>query len=149
MRSGDAGERVALSGKCRGTEYVSRQLSCVKTSVMTYVGKLQAGYYLSTGIWSVLHRSSFEGLTGRKQDYWLVRTVGLLAASIGLGLYAGSRAGSEVSGDMRVAAIASSVGFAGIDLVEVARRRISPVYLLDLAAQVALLAAWRRRTGPR
>jgi hypothetical protein len=116
---------------------------------MPSVAKLQARYYLSTGIWPVLHRSSFEGVTGRKQDYWLVRTVGLLAASIGLGLYAGSRDGSEVSGDMRVAAIASSVGFAGIDLVEVARGRISPVYLLDLAAQVALLTAWRKSTKPR
>ena len=110
---------------------------------MPSVGKLQAAYYLSTGIWPVLHRSSFETLTGRKQDYWLVRTVGLLAASVGLGLYAGSRDGSEVSADMRVAAIASSVGFAGIDLIEVSRGRISPIYLLDLAAQVALLAAWQ------
>jgi hypothetical protein len=113
------------------------------------VGKLQAAYYLSTGIWPVLHRSSFEALTGRKQDYWLVRTVGLLAASVGLGLYAGSRDGSEVSADMRVAAIASSLGFAGIDLVEVTRGRISPVYLFDLAAQIALLAAWRDSTTAR
>ncbi len=120
-----------------------------KNSLMPSVAKLQAGYYLSTGIWPVLHRASFEALTGRKHDYWLARTVGLLAASVGLGLYAGSRDGSEVSADMRVAAIASSVGFAGIDLIEVTRGRISPVYLLDLAAQLGLLAAWRRRTPPQ
>ncbi|MEJ7569638.1 MAG: hypothetical protein WKF41_15405 [Gaiellaceae bacterium] len=115
---------------------------------MPSVAKLQAGYYLATGIWPVLHRSSFEAVTGRKHDYWLVRTVGLLAASIGLGLYAGSREGSEVSADLRATAIASSVGFAGIDLVEVIRRRISAVYLLDLSAQIALLAAWRASAQP-
>jgi hypothetical protein len=116
---------------------------------MPSVEKLQAAYYLSTGIWPVLHRSSFEALTGRKQDYWLVRTVGLLATSVGLGLYAGSRDDSEVSADMKVAAIASSVGFAGIDLIEVARGRISPVYLLDLAVQIGLLAGWWGSTTRR
>ncbi len=105
---------------------------------------LQGSYYLASGIWPVLHRSSFEALTGPKEDYWLVRTVGLLAASIGLGLSSGARRATGVSADMRATAISAAVGFGAIDLVEVARGRISPVYLLDLAAQAALLGAWLR-----
>lgn len=36
----------------------------------------------------------------------------------------------------------SAAGLSLIDLVFVARRRISPVYLLDAAAEAALVAAW-------
>jgi hypothetical protein len=111
---------------------------------MPSVAKLQAGYYLSTGIWPLLNRSSFEAVTGPKTDFWLVRTVGLLAASIGAGLYVGTRGEAEPSAEMRATAIAAAVSFGAIDLVEVTRRRISPVYLLDAAAHSVLLAWWLR-----
>ncbi|MGH7661110.1 MAG: hypothetical protein ACRENA_09390 [Vulcanimicrobiaceae bacterium] len=45
--------------------------------------KLQAGYYIATGIWPLLSMRSFEAITGPKTDRWLVRMVGLLAATIG------------------------------------------------------------------
>jgi hypothetical protein len=111
---------------------------------MPSAATLQGSYYLVTGIWPVLHRSSFEALSGRKQDYWLVRTVGLLAASIGLGLSSGDRRATGVSADMKATAVSAALGFGAIDLVEVARGRISPIYLLDFAAQAALLTAWLR-----
>lgn len=105
---------------------------------------LQARYYLVTGIWPLLSRRSFEAVTGRKHDFWLARTVGLLAASIGIGLYRGASSDAGLSDDMRAAAICAAIAFGAIDLVEVARGRIRPVYLVDAAAEAGLLAAWWR-----
>ena len=48
---------------------------------------LQAAYYVSTGLWSLVHRRSFERITGPKQEYWLVRTVGALAVAIGAAMW--------------------------------------------------------------
>jgi hypothetical protein len=50
------------------------------------VAGLHAGYLVATGVWPLLHRKSFEALTGRKKDFWLVRTVGGLAGACGLTL---------------------------------------------------------------
>ena len=47
---------------------------------------LQAAYYVGTGLWSLVHRRSFERVTGPKREYWLVRTVGALAVAIGAAL---------------------------------------------------------------
>jgi hypothetical protein len=35
---------------------------------------IQAAYLVSGGVWPI-HRRSFERVTGRKHDFWLVRTV--------------------------------------------------------------------------
>lgn len=43
-------------------------------------------YYVVTGLWPLIHLTSFEAVTGPKTDDWLVHMVGLLAASIGLAL---------------------------------------------------------------
>jgi hypothetical protein len=69
-------------------------------------------------------------VTGRKTDYWLVRTVGLLAATIGLSLRAGSR-GGRPSSETTVLGVGAGASFTAVDLVYVARRRIDPVYLGD------------------
>ena len=114
---------------------------------MPSAAKLQARYYLLTGIWPLLSRRSFEAVTGPKHDFWLARTVGLLAASIGIGLYRGARAEGQVSDDMRAAAICAALAFGVIDVVEVARGRIRPVYLVEAAAEATLLAAWWRQRG--
>jgi hypothetical protein len=39
--------------------------------------RIQGGYYLLTGIWSLVHRRSFEAITGPKHEYWLVQSVDL------------------------------------------------------------------------
>ena len=40
----------------------------------------QSVYYVSTGVWPIVHLRSFMALTGRKRDTWLVQTFGALAA---------------------------------------------------------------------
>ena len=81
-------------------------------------------------------------VTGRKDEPWLVKTVGILIADVGAALlFAGLR--GRVSRELRFLAAGSALSLALVDTVYAgARRRISPVYLLDAAAEVALFAGW-------
>ena len=106
------------------------------------VAALHAAYYVSTGVWPLLHRRSFERLTGAKTDFWLAQTVGVAVAAIGLGLAQAAAQRRPVSPELRTVACAGAAGLALVDLVFVARRRISPVYLLDAVAETALIAGW-------
>ena len=63
-----------------------------------------------------------------------MRTVGVTVAAIGAGLAVSVRRG-RVSDDMRATAALTATGLVAIDVVYVLRRRISPVYLLDAAAE--------------
>jgi hypothetical protein len=108
-----------------------------------HVAALQGAFYLSTGVWPLVHRASFERVTGTKEDFWLAQTVGAVVAAIGGGL-AQAAAGREVAPEVRTIACGSAAGLALVDLVFVARRRISPVYLLDAVAEAGLIAAWAR-----
>jgi len=107
------------------------------------VAGVQAVYYLGTGVWPLLHQRSFERLTGKKADFWLAQTVGVTVMSIGAAL-AQASASSRRSPppELQTVACASAAGLALIDVVFVARRRISAVYLLDAAAELAVLGAW-------
>ena len=107
--------------------------------------RAQGAYYLVSGLWAVVDRRGFEAVTGRKKEYWLVRTVGLLAAAIGLSLLAGTRCGRP-SSETTVLGVAAGGSFAAVDLVYVARRRISPIYLGDAAVH-ALLAGFALRAS--
>lgn len=98
----------------------------------------QGAYYVATGVWPVVHRRSFEAVSGRKTDYWLVRMVGLLAASIGSALLVASR-GEGVSREAVALAVGAGAAFVAVDVTYVARRRISPVYLGDAAVHAALV----------
>lgn len=101
---------------------------------------VQAGYFAVTGLWAVVHRRSFEALTGPKVDYWLVRLVGGLAAAIGGALAVGARA-PEPSRETVALAAGSAVAFGLADAVYAGRGRIRRVYLADLAAEAGFLAA--------
>ena len=106
------------------------------------VAGLQAVYYLATGVWPLLHRRSFEQLTGKKTDFWLAQTVGVTVMSIGAALAQAASSRRRPPPELRTVACASTAGLALIDVVFVARRQISAVYLLDAAAELALLGAW-------
>jgi hypothetical protein len=102
---------------------------------------IQAAYYVLTGVWSLAHRRSFERVTGRKREYWLVRTVGALAVANGaaLGLAVGGRRRREGA----VLALGSGLAFVASDVQ--AARSASRVYLADAVLHLALLPAWLRR----
>lgn len=98
-------------------------------------------YYLTTGIWPVLSIETFQLVTGRKRDLWLVQTAGLLIASIGSALLLAGYRG-EVSPEVRLLAVTSALSLAGIDVVYVSRRQIGPVYLADAIGELALVTVW-------
>jgi hypothetical protein len=106
------------------------------------VASLQAAFYVGTGVWPLMHRRSFEWLTGPKTDFWLAQTVGLTVAAIGMGLAQAVARQRAVPPELRTIAATSAAGLALVDLSFVARRRISKIYLADAAAEVALVAGW-------
>ena len=102
---------------------------------------VQGVFYVVTGVWPIVSIRTFEAVTGPKTDRWLVKTVGVLVTVVGAVLIRAGRA-RQTSPEVELLAVGSAVGLGGIDVVYVARRRISPVYLLDAAAELALAAAW-------
>jgi hypothetical protein len=103
---------------------------------------LQAAYYVTTGIWPILHLRSFEAVTGPKVDRWLVRTFGVLIVAAGAALGVGAR--ERRSRALVVLGTGSALGLAAADTIYVLARRISPVYLLDAAVELGMAAGWAR-----
>jgi hypothetical protein len=104
---------------------------------------VQAAYYLITGIWGLVHIPSFERVTGPKTDRWLVKTVSALVVAIG-GTIGCASTTSRVTPEIAALAVSSATGLAAIDIRYVGKRRISPVYLLDAAANIGLIIGWIR-----
>jgi hypothetical protein len=92
---------------------------------------LQGAYYVLTGAWPLIHLPSFEAVTGPKVDHWLVRTVGLLAAAIGITLLVGVRRQETRTAALGTLAVSSALAFAAIDFWYGLRGVISPIYLAD------------------
>lgn len=101
----------------------------------------QALFYAATGVWSLFGIKSFQKVTGPKTDVWLVKTVGALVTVIGgvLGL-AGMR--RDQSPETPILGAGSAAALAAIDVVYVAQKRISPIYLLDAVAEAGLILMW-------
>ena len=112
-------------------------------SPQSRLAQVQGVAYLSTGIWPIIHRRSFEAVTGPKTDFWLVRCVGALVSVVGAVLLLASRRIRWLP-EFTVLAVGFALSLAIVDIVGVAVRRISPVYLLDAVGELALVAAWAR-----
>ncbi|MDQ2654537.1 MAG: hypothetical protein M3Z20_16015 [Chloroflexota bacterium] len=120
----------------------------IETTPQARLAQVQGVAYLATGIWPIIHRRSFEAVTGPKTDFWLVRTVGALISVIGATLLLGSRRSRWVP-ELTLLAAGSALSLAIVDIVGVAVRRISPVYLLDAVGELALVAAWTQADAVR
>ena len=98
----------------------------------------QSVYFFTTGLWPLLHYRSFEVITGRKRDVWLVKTVGALllpvAGSIGVGATR-RRAPEEV----RLLAAGTALALGGVEGVYALRGRIRWVYLADAVIEMLLV----------
>jgi hypothetical protein len=100
--------------------------------------RAQSAYYLATGVAPFVSRRAFEAVTGPKREWWLVQTVGALVTVVG-GALAAAEARDRVTPALRAIAVGSAASLGAIDVYYVARRRISPAYLLDAAVQAALI----------
>jgi hypothetical protein len=103
--------------------------------------RTQAAYYLCTAAFPFISRRRFEAVTGPKLEWWLVLTVASQVGVIGaaLGLAAGRNPRAP---EIRLLGAGAAAGLGAIDVVYVARRRISPAYLVDGAIQTGILAMW-------
>ncbi len=102
---------------------------------------VHASYYVVTGAWALVDRRSFERITGRKRDYWLVRLVGALAVAVGASLGSAVATGERRRDDTTLA-LATSLAFVAADVH--ASRSASPVYLGDVVVHAFFLPAWLR-----
>lgn len=104
---------------------------------------VQGLYFVITAIWPLLNMASFEAVTGRKADRWLVRAIsGQLLVSGGLLCLAALRRRPLSTPEVPLVGVGSAAGIAAVEVATVARRRISPVYLLDAAVEVVFIASW-------
>src|ERR687887_438855 len=94
------------------------------------VALVQGLYFLITGIWPLISMKTFLLLTGPKTDLWLVKTVGLILAVIGAVLLFAQMTGS-INQPVILLAIGSALGLALIEVINVTKRVISPIYLAD------------------
>ena len=110
---------------------------------------IQGVYFFVLGAWPLVSIQTFQAVTGKKtdnwtgneNDHWLVNTVGVLVAAIGL-VFVAAAWRRKVSLDAAVLAIGSGLGLAAIDVVYVVRGVILPVYLIDAAAEIAFVLLW-------
>lgn len=107
----------------------------------TVLAVLHGVFYFLTGVWPLLSIDSFQRVTGPKRDLWLVQTVGVVIAVIGVTLtVAGFRNAPSV--EVVVLAVGAALALAAVDVIFVSLRQISPIYLADAAAEVLLAAGW-------
>ena len=105
------------------------------------VALVQGIYFFVFGIWPILHMGSFLKVTGPKTDLWLVKTVGLILAVIGVALIF-AQVNAEINISLIILAIGSALSLAVIEFVYVAKRVISPIYLGDAFLELILIGWW-------
>ncbi|HEY0007780.1 MAG TPA: hypothetical protein VGB55_03565 [Tepidisphaeraceae bacterium] len=98
-------------------------------------------FWVLSGIWPLMHMGSFLAVSGPKHDLWLVKTVGLLLAVIGVVLVMAGR-NKRVTPEIIVLAIGAAAALIGIDVYYALRGVIWKIYLLDAAVEAAIIAAW-------
>jgi hypothetical protein len=108
---------------------------------MRLLAALQGAYFLITGLWPLISIHSFQVVTGRKTDLWLVKTVGVLITVIGFVLLLAAGRGA-ITSEVILLAVGCAASLAAIDLYYVARRVIAPIYLLDAGLEILLICGW-------
>jgi hypothetical protein len=109
--------------------------------VANFVCLVQGAYFFATGVWPIVSIETFQMVTGRKTDLWLVKTVGLLVGVLGAVLLWAGWTGN-VPGQTAALAVGSALALTIIDVWYVWRRVISPIYLVDAVAELVLIGIW-------
>lgn len=134
-------------GRLTGSGLPAKQ-GRMKKSIALLPGA-QGSYFLLTGLWPVADIDSFMLVTGPKADIWLVKMVGLLAASAGLTLLYYARKGTDNAA--RILGSFTAFSFLAVDVYYVVARVIPVIYLADAAVELIFICWWvlhaSRRTG--
>jgi hypothetical protein len=105
------------------------------------VALLQSAYFVATGVAPFVSRRAFEAVTGPKREWWLVETVGVVVTAVGasLGVAAARREGTPQAA---VLGIGAAAGLGAVDVVYFKRGRLRWTYLIDAAAEAAIIGGW-------
>ena len=116
-------------------------MSSWRRSWLRRVAVGQSAVYVTTGAWPLIHFRSFEIVTGRKREDWLVKANGAIFLAIGAGLgTAASR--DRLTPDWRTLAVLLGTGVVAVEVANLRRGHIAPVFWLDAAFEAFLVAAW-------
>ena len=102
---------------------------------------------LAGGLWPLLHLRSFEMVFGPKTDRWLVKTVAGLLIVNGITQLATSSSAASMRQARRLG-VGTAAVLAAVDLIYVSAGRISKMYLVDAAVEVAWIMAWYQADVP-
>lgn len=108
---------------------------------MSYLLILQGVYYFITGLWPLIHLSSFLFVTGPKTDIWLIKALSLLVVCIGIVLMKASTVRFP-STAINLLAILSALAFTLIDFYYPFTNIISKVYIVDGLIQFSFIITW-------
>jgi hypothetical protein len=125
-----------------------RTVPAMRLDPTSSLASIQSAYYLLTGAAPFVSMRAFEAVTGPKRDDWLVKTVGLFALAFGVLL---ARDAARGRPDPAIG-LAGALPFAAASTWYGGTGRISRIYLLDGALELAFAAAWLlvgRRRGDR
>jgi hypothetical protein len=112
-----------------------------RENLLRAIALTQGALYLATGLWPLFDIDSFQAVTGPKTDLWLVRTVGVLVTVVGIVLVTSGRR-RRITAEIMLLAVGCALGLAGIDIVYVLSRTISPIYLADAVIEIGFATAW-------
>ena len=119
-------------------------MSDARKSIQRRAAALQTAYYVPTGNWPLVPHvgmRTFEWFTGPKVDRWLVQTVAALVGVIGI-VIGRARSHDRITPEIETLAVGSALSLATVDVVFVARRRISPIYLGDAVLNLIIVGLW-------
>jgi hypothetical protein len=105
------------------------------------VALVQGIYFFVSGIWPILSMRTFLAVTGPKTDLWLVKTVGIILAVIGVVLIF-SQVNAQINLSIIILAIGSALSLAIVEFIYVAKQVISPIYLGDAILELILIGWW-------
>ena len=108
---------------------------------MELLSIIQGFYFALTGAWAIVSIRTFQMVTGPKTDLWLVKTIGAIVLVIGVILIVAGLRGN-VSLEIFLLATGTALALTVIDVKYVIKRTISPIYLLDAAVEIVLIAIW-------
>lgn len=91
--------------------------------------------------WPLLGRRSHAAVMGPKHDQWLMDGIALMFGVTGSSI-ARAAATNRITPEIAQIAIGSSAAMVGLETVNLARRRIRPVHLVDLLGHVSIVAGW-------
>ena len=105
------------------------------------ISMAQGIYFFITGVWPLLHIESFIRISGHKYDIWLVETVGIVLAVVGIALFSAGF-NRRVNEETFLLATLCSAGLACVDIYYASIDRILNVYLLDAGVEIILIILW-------